>query len=388
MKAGLILLSGLLLGCLLMPSISGITGTSGTPGVIHFPEVSNSDWVVSIKSVCIQVEQSYTGLSGHSEPIAEELQGILSRIGVEVTVGEGAGCEATLSITIQVKPVAKHYSGATSDCYTGAETTGEAKLSAAGHNTLKLSLSYTIHGGQVITKCPTSPDQAPLEAAWTRAVMPMLREWWGGPALVSALKADSSVVRSTATDELKQMGPEASAALPVLVEMLGDDDPATRAAAANMLGEFGPTAAEAVPALVEAINDTDSWVRHNAITALGKIGDSQALPALVKALHHSDSYTRYVAAEALGKLGPKAAPAIPDLIETINDEFSQAGWAAVTSLGQIGPEADEAIPVLIKLLEGEDWSYKHYAASALKSITGQNFGEDAAAWQKWWEAQP
>ena len=123
------------------------------------------------------------------------------------------------------------------------------------------------------------------------------------------------------------------------------------------------------------------------IEALGSIGDSQAVPALTQSLHHSDSYTRYEGALALRKFGPKAAAAVPDLIAEIDDESQQAGSAAVDALGAIGPEAKAAIPRLIKLLENEDWYYHSNAANALKSITGQNFGEDATAWRQWWESQ-
>jgi hypothetical protein len=381
-QALLILLSVALVGCAVAP------GPSGTPGgVIHFPEVESADWVTSLSSVCIQVEQSYPGVTGHSEPIAETLQGVLSRIGVEATVGQGAECEATLSVAVEVRPVAKDYAGSIEDCYTSAEAAGEATLSASGRGKLTLPLSYTVQGSQIISECPTQPNEAPLAAAWAQAVVPLLGQWWGSPALVSALEADTYQVRWAATNQLALIGPEASEAMPVLVEMLGDDDPGTREAAANTLGRFGEAAAEAIPALVEAIDDTEVGVRYAAITALGDIGDAQVVPALVKTLHHSDSYARYLAAQALGKLGPEAAPAIPDLLETIDDEFTQSGWAAVDALGAIGPQAEEAIPVLIELLEAEDWTFHSNAANALAKITGQDFGEDGAAWRRWWESQ-
>jgi hypothetical protein len=385
-RAGLILLFAPLVGCTVLPV------PSGTPGVIHFPTVESADWVTSMGSVCIEVEQSYTGLSSYTEPIAEELQGILSRIGVQATIGEGAGCEAVLSVTLHFTPMAEDVIGSISDCYLDAEATGEATISAAGYRTITLPLKHSktrgFFGMTVISECPTQPDQAPFVAAWADVVAQMLREWWGSPALMSALKADTYALRRAATYQLTSIGPEASGAIPVLAEMLGDGDPQTREAAAEALGAFGPAAAEAVPALIEAINDSDEYVQYEVIEALGNIGDSQAVPALIEALHHSNDYARYVAAGALEKMGPAAAPAIPDLIDGIDDEFAQVGWTAVDALGAIGPEADEAIPVLIKLLEDEDWSPHFPQADALESISGQDFGENAAAWRQWWESQP
>lgn len=107
-----------------------------------------------------------------------------------------------------------------------------------------------------------------------------------------------------------------------------------------------------------------------------------------EALHHSDDYTRYVATEALRNLGPEAAPAVSDLIDVIGDDFTQVGWSAVDTLGVIGSQAAEAIPVLIGLLEGEDRTCHSNAACALESITGQDFGEGASAWQQWFNLQP
>jgi len=365
---------------------------SGVPGTVHFPGVGRADWVTAISRLCIQVEQSYTGVSGHTEPIAEDLLGVLSRIGITSMVGEGADCEAVLALTLAFTPIAEDVIGAPSDCYLQVEATGEATLLAAGHETLTepLGRSRSTGGGgmRVINKCPTLPEEAPFVSAWAPSVARMLGQWWGSPALVSALKADTFLLRSAATGQLVSMGVEGSGALPVLKEMLGDADPQTRASAARALGDFGSAAVEALPALTGAINDTDESVQYAVIGALGQIGESQSVPALIQVLHHSNSYTRYVAAEALEKLGPIAAPAIPDLIDAIDDEFTQVGWTSVDALGAIGPEAEEAIPVLIALLEAEDWTFHSDAQHALERITGQDLGEDAAAWRKWYEAKP
>jgi len=379
--AALLALLGALLACALP------TGSSDEPGVVHFPEVQSADWVASVSTLCIVVEQSYTGLSGHTEAIGEELQAIFERIGVTAISGEDGDCEATLTITLTIKPIAKDYAGAISDCYTSAEASGRATLAAPGHLKLVMDLSHTIHGAQIISECPTSPDEAPLEAAWAGAVMPVLRDWWGSPALVSALQSESYRLRSQATNQLVQMGPEGAAALPVLIEMLGAADPSTRAAAAQTLGSFGPAAAEAVPALIEALEDTNPNVRYSAVTALGEIGGSEVVEPLAACLHSSDSYERSVAAEALADVGREAAPAVPDLIGVIHDDFKQVGWFAVEALGAIGPEAEEAVPVLIELLEADDWTYHSDAALALTSITGEDFGEDGAAWRRWYESQ-
>jgi hypothetical protein len=43
--------------------------------------------------------------------------------------------------------------------------------------------------------------------------------------------------------------------------------------------------------------------------------------------------------------------------------------------------------ILIQALRDWDEDVRWAAAWVLKEITGQDFGQDAAAWQQWWEEQ-
>jgi hypothetical protein len=70
-------------------------------------------------------------------------------------------------------------------------------------------------------------------------------------------------------------------------------------------------------------------------------------------------------------------------------------WVVCEGLARIGPDAMEAVPALIEALEDEcsterpEWCAieRSSLTRALRSITGQEFGPDAAAWRAWWEAQ-
>ena len=51
------------------------------------------------------------------------------------------------------------------------------------------------------------------------------------------------------------------------------------------------------------------------------------------------------------------------------------------------PEAKaEAIEILIQSLHSEKPAVRHTAAGQLQKLTGQDLGEDPAAWSDWWEA--
>jgi hypothetical protein len=282
-------------------------------------------WVKSATSLCIQVKQSYPGVSGHSEPIAEELQGILERMGLQVTSGAGTACQANLALNLEFTPITEPVVGH-GDCYLDASMSGQAILSSKGHLPAMMSLvhpkaTHTGFGVRLVYSCPKDPAKAPYDTAWTEPVVIMLRKWWGAPALMSALKSQVYGVRSYAVYQLAETGPEA---IPVLTGLLADSSEQNRANAAKALGTFGAAAKTAVPALIGLLDD--------------------------------QSYS--------------------------------VSLEAVQALGAIGPDARAAVPKLIQILENKQSATSSYAPSALVKITGKYFGADAAAWRKWYDSQP
>jgi hypothetical protein len=357
--------------------------------VVHFHDVISKEWVTSIDRLCLQVDQSYSGLSNLNEPIAEEIKGILDRIGVETTISESEDCKAKLHITLEMTPVGEDVIGA-GTCYFDSSAKGEAVLSMSGENDLKLALNRPISTGggsgiSFVSSCP-SQTEADYEGAWGYALAPMLAEWWGAPGLVSALRSSNYSLGRSASYRLGDMGAQASGALSVLIDMLNDVDPNVREGAARTLGEFGPSAATSVPSLIGLVNDPDTSVKYAVITALGNIRDPQAVPVLLNLLQIDDDYLKQIAIEALGKMKEDAAPAVPELAKAVKDDSYSVARAAVDALTEIGPKAKEAVPTLIELLEDGDESLDWDAQDALESITGQKLGRDASAWRKWWES--
>jgi hypothetical protein len=90
-------------------------------------------------------------------------------------------------------------------------------------------------------------------------------------------------------------------------------------------------------------------------------------------------------ATGLGKMGAEAAAAVPDLIAALDDDDFWVSEYAIDALGAIGADAESAIPALIEKMKDPRYNKAYYA---LKKITGQDLGKDAAAWNQWWEAQP
>lgn len=395
-KRLLVILAGLVVMMVFMALLSRLMEKStaayqeSKSSGVHYPTVESAKWVTQIESLCILVDQSYVGVNDHTEPIAEELQSILERIGIKASIGESTDCTATLDIKLSVKPISEHVSGAGS-CYLSASAEGEALLSARRHKTLRLALvkpppNRSGFGIQIISHCPRTPADAPLTNTWVTAVAPVLN-WWGAPALVSALQSEIPELRWVVSSQFDTLGQAGEEAIPVLTEMLSDPDPMVRTAAAQALEGFGKAASSAVPALIEAYNNVDKTAGYTFLGALGRLGDERALPLLTTALHDEDWYTVFVAAQSLGYMGAAAALAVPDLIPLLHSGEHQVVTATIETLGKIGAPAMQAVPELIKLLKGAESSYYYYAENALEAITGQDLNRSAEAWQNWWDTR-
>jgi HEAT repeat protein len=134
-----------------------------------------------------------------------------------------------------------------------------------------------------------------------------------------------------------------------------------------------PSTSKKVKDLIYQLGNKEKKVRKKAEDGLVKIGKPAVKP-LIAALK-GDSATRTV---GVGLLGTTKGAAVTMLK---GDESIRA--YAARALGRIGDEG--AIDPLIEALKDED--AQKPAAEALKKITKQDFGTDAAKWEAWREAQ-
>lgn len=216
-----------------------------------------------------------------------------------------------------------------------------------------------------------------------------------GQALIEAIHipyqssdySDHILERDARAAEVRALGrcapPEQS--IPVLLEALVDQEYGVQLAAQSALGRIP----SAIPALIEALDDPVADRRDGAANALGYFGPlaREAVPKLVVLLKEDDKFVRWSAINTLANIGPESATAVPALVEILHDPDEDLRGSAVAALRQIGPAALEAVPRLIELLDDQEILYG-YASEALAAITGQDFGDDRAAWQAWWESQP
>jgi HEAT repeat protein len=141
----------------------------------------------------------------------------------------------------------------------------------------------------------------------------------------------------------------------------------------------------------------DQGERVNALWNLALLGNrgiepETTLPLLLEASHDSNQNVRYWGIEGLAYLGNPAA--IPRLLEVLHDDASpQLRERAACSLAQSGMfNQEQRVSAVPKLLEFADDSSlddqtRRWVFQALRDITGQSLGHDAAAWRVWYDSQ-
>ncbi len=384
---------------LIFATCGEVTGLSPTM-VPSRTAIPSSTSTPIVKSVCVQVNAG-----DFSEEISQVTQRLLTGLGLEA-VSPGGVCDATLTFDLTIEPVSAYYTGIPAGggyCYTGAKATGSFTYTITGYSPQSYPVERQIGPTTgMISYCP-GPSEAPVDEIWPDTVLYSLYLVWENEVIFAAVEDEDEDIRSQALGWLTSIGrdnnPEAERAISVVLQALqSDPSPIVRVAAVYAARDIGRINKDerAISALVQALGDTEPRVRATAAMCIGDVARSafateekpiSAIPALIETLQDSDSYVRYCATNALGAFGPDAIEAVPALISLLGDESQMVRMAAIDALEEIGPGAVEAVPALIQALSSDDVNVQKSAARALVEITGQDFGEDAAAWQGWWETQ-
>jgi len=126
--------------------------------------------------------------------------------------------------------------------------------------------------------------------------------------------------------------------------MLESQDPAERYAAVRAVREIGPEASPAIPILIETIRETRNRDKklllacNGALLAMGR----EIVPHMIVLLRDDSWEMRSGSAWILGKLGPEARDAVPALTRALQDPHPAVRSRAAVSLKQIRGEPVEA----------------------------------------------
>jgi HEAT repeat protein len=170
-------------------------------------------------------------------------------------------------------------------------------------------------------------------------------------AALAEMATDANVqVRRTAVRAIRDIQPDPKVVVPVLTRLVNDPDPAVRVAALDSLTAAGKGA---VPQLIEVLQEQDkAYWACQALGEIGPDA-SAAVPMLTKLLATAGSTElRREAALTLGAIGKDASEAAPLLVKTLEDPDYGVRMAAVFAIGRIGPAARSAESSLKRMLAG------------------------------------
>ena len=172
-------------------------------------------------------------------------------------------------------------------------------------------------------------------------------------------------------------------------ERLGSDEALERIMAGYELEKAGPRAESAIPTLIEHLNDNvgvvidgipqrPSTVVVDALVAIGK----PTVEPLLAALEDEDYMVRLRAIEALAEIRDRRA--VDPLLARLKDEKPSVVSFAAQALGDMGDR--KAVKPLVEVLsqaQKDNVALRRLTAEALTKLTGQDLGQDPAAWQEW-----
>lgn len=124
-----------------------------------------------------------------------------------------------------------------------------------------------------------------------------------------------------------------------------------------------------------------SWeIKRHAIAALGAAGDVSHAAAIAPLCADPEPAVRSSAIGALAQLASElvVAPAIASL----QDDVWQVRTTAIQALAKV--RSPSAIPPLIERLKVEEGRLVPEIAETLASLSGKEYGADAAKWNDWW----
>ncbi len=126
--------------------------------------------------------------------------------------------------------------------------------------------------------------------------------------------------------------------------------------------------------------EPDPLVRRAIQGSIGQMSAPLATAVLIAGLQDEDLDVRLTCCEALGnRLDPSVISALGVALET--DKELDIKLAAVDALGRI--KSPQSVAALAKAVNDRDPALQYAGVQALKSVSGQDFGNDVSAWRQY-----
>ncbi len=144
---------------------------------------------------------------------------------------------------------------------------------------------------------------------------------------------------------------------------------------------------KSVPFLVVRTNDADPQVRRWATHLLGELPSHESVHAVARRFFDTDEEVKRgaVAASRLLLSHPEYGPALVAEFGTIAQDDNKAQGmrlAAIEAMAEVRHPL--CVPELIQVLTGSPAEIKDATRRALRVVSRQDFGNNAATWAEWW----
>ena len=126
--------------------------------------------------------------------------------------------------------------------------------------------------------------------------------------------------------------------------------------------------------------EPDPLVRQAIQEAISKLNTPLAKDVLIAGLQDDDLDVRLTCCKSLGQRSdPSVISALRVALET--DESLDVQLAAIDALGQI--KSPQSVAALAKAVNDRDPALQYAGVQALKSVSGQDLGNDVSAWRQY-----
>lgn len=126
--------------------------------------------------------------------------------------------------------------------------------------------------------------------------------------------------------------------------------------------------------------EPDPLVRQAIQEAISQLNTPLAKDVLIAGLQDDDLDVRLTCCKALGQRSdPSVISALRVALET--DESLDVQLAAIDALGQI--KSPQSVAALAKAVNDRDPALQYAGVQALKSVSGQDLGNDVSAWRQY-----
>jgi len=351
---------------------------------------------LSEKSVCLEVEQTYAGVTKFNLAYSELVNSIITFVNSKVSNDNELKCDIYISIIANgglIKEPKRLIFTDTKrekvvDAIVGVTMSWEISLIQDNndYNTLfweKLKFGSSSFDPKVDYNPSIKPAiKGYREILWTGSFLEDFGRFIAKSLNINVIELFTHVsnnknpeIRQSAIRIIEEL--DNSKSFTPISNAMNDTDVNVRLQAIESLINLDDD--RMIEPLIFALNDNESKVRLQAAKALGRLGNTSAVAPLINALNDENTFVIINTAYALGKLGDKSA--IEPLYQSINTVPKSRRTLIIIALGELGDS--RAIEYLIPIIKG---GYKDTKArELLVKLTGEDFGLDYKKWKKWYK---